>query len=431
MKIVGIIGAGPAGLFCAHKLLSHGIGVTMFEAGPPIEQRICPAVSCVDCKRCMVLEGDGGAGGLSDGKNTYSITRGTQLESVFDAEGHQAKFDEIDNLMVRFAGEGVWCEAIAPNLSQVSPLNFVSYPLRHVGSDGIRKFVIGMMSDLKRMGLLRIQDKASLLVEGRKAVGVGRTSGSIHDCYRVVLASGLQGIPDVEQIMRDLNVPMGRGPAGFGIRLETDAEILEPLHKWFYDYKIIYEDPETGLTLRSFCCNRKGYVINERHTDLGIVNVNGHSFLGYQTQSSNLAIIAKVQETLDTDPQAFVIRHGQGICDAAGLNSAWQPIKGFLGEPIGICDMSYMTNKQSRGVQVPGPEAASGLPVLHQGAREDSPDSLGEISDLRSGDQVLRKESESKEELGIRRHREPLRRRGMQRMDGQFRVSSTQWDNSR
>lgn len=44
-KKVVIIGAGPAGLFCADRLAGHA-NVTIYEDGLPIEKRVCPDIGC-------------------------------------------------------------------------------------------------------------------------------------------------------------------------------------------------------------------------------------------------------------------------------------------------------------------------------------------------------------------------------------------------
>ena len=69
-----IIGAGPGGLFAAHKL-SAKLKVAVFETGKDIEKRVCPSNSheshCYKCSPCNITSGVGGAGGLSDGKLNY------------------------------------------------------------------------------------------------------------------------------------------------------------------------------------------------------------------------------------------------------------------------------------------------------------------------------------------------------------------------
>lgn len=350
---VAIIGSGPAGLFCADRLASQH-DVTIFETGLPIGDRVCPENRCKTCKICHVLEGEGGAGGLSDGKNTYSITRGTQMESIFQDEDSQwLKY--IDQYMVRFGGEGVWYNPLTeqPPEFEGSPLQFDSYPLRHIGSDGIRRFVRHFVFDLRRRGVEIITNMRAqpLLEDDNSAVRGVEVDNDNHlfTFDQVVIAAGLQGIPWIEQFMIDARSPLGSGPAGFGIRLEFNAEITKPLHDQFYDYKIIYEHPGSGLILRSFCCNQFGLVINEDHNSMGVINVNGHSFLepSLRTKSSNMALIAKIPEGF-RDPQAFVRNIARLINHRAG-GSAYQPLIEFMkdDDELPEFDHKFMTNPQS------------------------------------------------------------------------------------
>ena len=70
-----IVGAGPAGIFCALELVRRdGMRVLMLEKGQDVEKRACPAriSSCHRCDPCSITCGWGGAGAFSDGKLTLS-----------------------------------------------------------------------------------------------------------------------------------------------------------------------------------------------------------------------------------------------------------------------------------------------------------------------------------------------------------------------
>ena len=74
-----IVGAGPSGIFAAYELMQYdaGIKVAMLEKGNELSKRACPIndnkiKSCINCPTCNIMNGFGGAGGMSDGK--YNIT---------------------------------------------------------------------------------------------------------------------------------------------------------------------------------------------------------------------------------------------------------------------------------------------------------------------------------------------------------------------
>ena len=85
-----IIGAGPGGIFAAYELMKEmpDCKVAVFEEGYSLEKRKCPIdgkkiKNCINCKRCSIMCGFGGAGAFSDGK--YNITNdfgGTLYEHI-------------------------------------------------------------------------------------------------------------------------------------------------------------------------------------------------------------------------------------------------------------------------------------------------------------------------------------------------------------
>ena len=68
-----IIGAGPGGIFAAYELMKKKpeCKIAVFEEGYPLEKRKCPIdgdkiKSCINCKRCSIMCGFGGAGAFSE-----------------------------------------------------------------------------------------------------------------------------------------------------------------------------------------------------------------------------------------------------------------------------------------------------------------------------------------------------------------------------
>ena len=92
MYNVAIIGAGPAGIFSALEIvkLRPEWKVILIEKGQKIEKRKCPiregSPKCVNCKRCGLLCGWGGAGAFSDGKLTLTPDVGGHLTDYMPRE---------------------------------------------------------------------------------------------------------------------------------------------------------------------------------------------------------------------------------------------------------------------------------------------------------------------------------------------------------
>ena len=74
---VVIVGAGPAGLFCAYELIENNkkLKIALIDKGKRAETRMCPMKvnggKCVNCPTCQILSGYGGAGTFSDGKLNF------------------------------------------------------------------------------------------------------------------------------------------------------------------------------------------------------------------------------------------------------------------------------------------------------------------------------------------------------------------------
>jgi uncharacterized FAD-dependent dehydrogenase len=352
---VAIVGAGPAGMYCAWELkrADADIGVVIVEKGYGMRSRECPATEECDCKPCAILCGTGGAGGLSDGKNTISVGRGTQGEDLFRPEDVSI-MREVDDSVAAYAGGGgvVFDGKQSMMYPEFSRLGFVfsSYPLRHLGSDGIRRWADNMRRDLFELGVEFIDatEAASIVIRDGHAPSVALSDGGVLFGDVVVAATGLDGAPWLHDELVRLGCSFKPGPAGIALRLEAPADALAPLFDAFYDWKM-----ERGR-LRSFCCNNRGFVLNENHASLGVRNVNGHSFLNptMKTESSNFAIMAKVTTAMTEDPQGMVVGLARAVNGEAGGHTVVQRVEDFLcgRKTMGTSIMhnEFITNNQAR-----------------------------------------------------------------------------------
>jgi uncharacterized protein len=395
MKTVVIIGAGPAGMFCADELSDHDIKPVIIDSGKRMEDRKCPESAECNCRHCDILEGEGGAGGFSDGKKTLTIGRGTQGEDLFSEE-YIPLIARVDEKIVRHGGKGIYYDGQVPY--EIDPnvhgFRFSTYPLRHIGSDGVRRMIIGHRDELKKKGvefLMNISAKKIM-----RHVEDGSVSGIIAEDTRgrraliradyVVAATGLQGSPWITSEVMNLGGSFVPGPAGIAVRLETRADVMQPLFDSFYDFKI-----ERG-NLRSFCCNSHGSIVNENHITLGIRNVNGHSYLdpSLRTNSSNFAIMAKIGLDISSNPQADVCDMARSINSMAGGHTAIQRAIDFVdGRATLPGELAYnkvRTNFQSRS----GVDIARAMTSV-AGLREEFEDYVTHLDGLIPG--VLREDS--------------------------------------
>jgi uncharacterized FAD-dependent dehydrogenase len=249
-------------------------------------------------------------------------------------------FPAVERVIRTLVPEGVAYEPV-PQLTALAAhgeagLRFESYPLLHVGSDGVRQFGLRYSADLQARGVVVLTgvEALELTFADRRATGAvlrdfrDRSLLSIR-APSVIVASGLMGTRWLEGQLRAQGVGLRTGPADIGIRLETTAEALEPFISEFYDFKIAH-CAQDGMAVRSFCVNGNGFVVNEYHRPLGIRGVNGHSFLGRRSGLSNLAILATVTERFTPDPKAYVRKVARRVNDGAGGYPARQKLAAFL-----------------------------------------------------------------------------------------------------
>ena len=353
-----IIGSGPAGLFCAGRLQETGAGnIMLIEQGKAMKRRICPDSPLCECRPCDVLEGEGGAGSFSDGKITLSATRGTHGQELFTPQ--QARLlDRVEQIIRQFA-PAVTDYPPAANLSALhghedTGLAFSSYPLIHLGSDGIRDFGRAYAAHLEQAGVrLAMGTQATeLLADDGQVAGVltrdrHSRAQTVIPASRIVAACGLAGAAWLEDQLRQAGVQLQTGPADFGIRLETTAAALSTFTGEFYDFKLARH--AGGIGLRSFCVNGNGFIAAEYHRGLGIRGVNGHSYLNRRSGQSNLAIVATITQEQHADPKAYVRELAAAVNAAAG----GYPIRQQLGDLLPGC-------QPPAGVQLTNPKTRPG-----------------------------------------------------------------------
>jgi uncharacterized FAD-dependent dehydrogenase len=145
---IGIIGAGPAGIFCALQLLRRGVdgaNIVIFESGPDPSKRkekyfaTCNNINggkCLRCKTCLVMQGFGGAGGFSDGKLNYSATIGGNLGKFRNDTAYY--FDEFDSILKSIRTSNSSIEKYFTDEKKYK--NEYGY-ITHLGSDGCLELI--------------------------------------------------------------------------------------------------------------------------------------------------------------------------------------------------------------------------------------------------------------------------------------------------
>ena len=141
-----IVGAGPAGIFCALALqeAAPDLRVLILEKGSDLANRQCPLAKtrrCVNCTPCHTLCGWGGAGAFSDGKLTLTTKFGGSLSDYTGEEQLMTLIETADDWYCRFgAPNQVYGtdEAVDRELRRraaAADLVFIPARIRHLGTE--------------------------------------------------------------------------------------------------------------------------------------------------------------------------------------------------------------------------------------------------------------------------------------------------------
>ncbi|MEZ5126362.1 MAG: NAD(P)/FAD-dependent oxidoreductase [Thermoleophilia bacterium] len=323
-----IVGAGPAGIFCALELCrSSACRVLIVERGPDICDRTCPARrggGCRNCTPCGITSGWGGAGAFSDGKLTLSTEVGGWLNEFVPADQLTELVTHVDTVWLEFGapptvyGGGQEAMTIAEAAARYD-LTLVASPVRHMGTERARDILRRLRRELaKSAEILTRTQVTQVLVEtaGRqkRVRGVELADGRQVTAGAVVLAPGREGAGWAVGEYRRLCIPLATNPVDIGVRVEVAAPTLEPLTETLYESKLRYRAPTFGDAVRTFCMNPYGEVSLENYGD--VVTVNGHSYAERKTDRSNFALLVSTRFTKPfDDPNSY----GKSIARLANL----------------------------------------------------------------------------------------------------------------
>ena len=317
-----IIGAGPGGIFSAYELMKRRPGwkIGVFEGGTELEKRHCPIdgdkiKSCIRCKSCSIMSGFGGAGAFSDGK--YNITNdfgGTLYEHIGRKKALEL-MHYVDQINLDHGGEGTRLYSTAgtefKKICIQNKLRLLDASVRHLGTDinyVVLKNLYAEMKDHIDFHFNTLVDSIELLKKEEEAEAAFEESSShasrnntlryrIHyadgtaDARYCIVSAGRSGSKWMEKVCRDLEIPTKSNRVDIGVRVELPAVVFSHLTDELYESKIVYRTEKFEDSVRTFCMNPNGIVVNENTN--GIVTVNGHSFEdpSKKTENTNFALL--------------------------------------------------------------------------------------------------------------------------------------------
>ncbi len=270
-----VVGMGPAGLFAAKRLAEAGARVTLIERGRPVEQRVRAVEAFWSTGRLNpasnVQFGEGGAGTFSDGKLTTRLN-------------HPLRQAVLETLVAFGAPEDILIEARP-----------------HVGTDRLRKVVIGFREYLASLGVtVRFETCLTDFVMQKGRICGGICNGDdLLPTDALVLAPG-HSARDTYAMLDRNGVRLEAKGFAIGVRVEHPAELINRIQYGrssaelpAADYALRFNDSESGRGVYSFCMCPGGEVINAASEADGLV-VNGMSRSARATAYSNSALVVAV-----------------------------------------------------------------------------------------------------------------------------------------
>ena len=304
---VVIVGAGPAGIFCALALVERGFAgrIVMLDKGLAVEDRTCPKQAggpCLGCEPCRITTGFSGAGAFSDGKLALSSEVGGDLPDLIGHEAVQAAIGEVDGVYLAFGADGrVEGAGPRPEVDGIrlraikAGLKLVDCPLRHLGTERARELYARLERHLVDAGVdLRFRTTCTqVLVDGDACTGVaaeGPEGAYELRARHTVVATGRRGADWLERMCREHRIAHGPGPVDIGVRVEVRNEVMRTVNDVLYESKLIGYPKPFKNKVRTFCQNPGGFVSQENY-DGGLAVVNGHSYKERKSANTNLAIL--------------------------------------------------------------------------------------------------------------------------------------------
>ena len=278
-----VIGAGPAGLFCALMLAEHGYRPILLERGKSVEDRGKDIAKYWETgvldPSSNVQFGEGGAGTFSDGKLNTQIN---------DKTGRNL---EVLRIFVK-AG---------------APADILYESKPHIGTDKLRTVIPAIRQRIKDAGgTVRFGAQATdLEIKGGSVCAVILADGSKLETETVILAPG-HSARDTLQSLFERGIPMQQKAFAVGLRVShpqslidrsqygvSDREEMKKLGLKAASYKLTAR-ASSGRGVYSFCMCPGGYIV-DASSEPGRIAVNGMSEHARDSERANSAIVCTVE----------------------------------------------------------------------------------------------------------------------------------------
>ena len=269
-----IVGAGPAGLFCAITLINRGIKPIIIEQGKKVEDRKKDVDKFIEKGELNPLSnvqfGEGGAGTFSDGKLTSGL--------------HNPLCEVVLKTFVKFG---------APK-----EIEYVNKP--HIGTDNLINIIKNIREYIiQNGGKIYFEEKViDFIIKDGNIKSVVCSSGREIETSNVVLAIG-HSARDTFEKLYEKNIKMEKKNFSVGVRIEHRQELI---NKAQYgektklklppaEYKLVYHGEKRDCY--TFCMCPGGTVIASS-SEPGTIVTNGMSKFARDGENANSAVLVNV-----------------------------------------------------------------------------------------------------------------------------------------
>jgi uncharacterized FAD-dependent dehydrogenase len=279
-----IIGAGPAGLFAALKLMESGILPIVLERGKDVRARRRDLAAMnkegivnPESNYCF---GEGGAGTYSDGK-------------LYTRSSKRGDINRILNLLCQFGAE--------------EKILYEAHP--HIGTNKLPQIITAMREQVVQSGGQFLFEKkvTDLVIDNGIASGVVTADGDTISADAVIVATG-HSARDVFHLFQNKQLHIEAKPFALGVRIEHPQKVIDSIqyhcpvrdaHLPPASYGLVEQVDERGVF--SFCMCPGG-IIAPAATAPGEIVVNGWSPSKRNNPFANSGMVVQVE-------MADAIRH--------------------------------------------------------------------------------------------------------------------------
>jgi len=288
-----IIGAGPAGLFAALKLIESGFKPIILERGKNARDRKLDIAQLnrnkgidVDSNYCF---GEGGAGTFSDGKLYTRSKKKGNTDRIFEIFHFHGAAEEI--------------------LYDAHP---------HIGSDKLPIVIENISKTITNSGgEIHFEQKlAEILIENNQVVGCKTADGSVFSAKSLILATG-HSAHDIYEMLDSQGIVLEAKGFAMGVRVEHPQSLIDSIQYHCNErgpylpaatYNLVDQVNERGVY--SFCMCPGGHIVPAGSGEKEIV-VNGMSVSQRNSPFANSGMVVEIRpEDIPADFQHYGVLAG-------------------------------------------------------------------------------------------------------------------------